>query len=152
MKSLAASGEYRKGEFNYQDNYSFGQNRFSFAARYGRAFNGGLSIFNRFSLGGFQQLSGYRPGELQGEAVAFARLAYYRRLAQLQNPFGKTLYAGFSMEAARIGNDAETLWKTPTKNSLGLFVGFDTLIGPLYLGYGRAKERSTLFYLFLGQP
>ena len=75
--SLASLGgaEYRKAEVNYQDHISFGSNTFSLATRYGRALRGGLSPFNQYSLGGFLQLSAYRPGELVGQAVAFGRLS-----------------------------------------------------------------------------
>lgn len=152
LESLGADSEYRKAEMNYQDNISFGSNTFSVAARYGRALNGGLSTFNQYSLGGFLQMSAYQPGELRGNAVAFGRAMYYRRLGQFSNPFGRSMYAGLSAEFARVTDVPDQLSKTATKNSFAAFVGVDTLIGPLYLGYGRARERSSVLYLFLGQP
>jgi hypothetical protein len=33
-----------------------------------------------------------------------------------------------------------------------MFLGFDTVLGPLFIGYGKALHRSTNFYFFLGQP
>jgi NTE family protein len=152
LTSLRATDEYRKAEVNYQEHLSFGPHTFSLGARYGKAITGGLNIFNRFTLGGFQQLSGYRPGELFGSAVGLARLTYYQRLAQIQNPFGKNVYIGLSAEAGRISEDPAQLGKTDTKSSFSVFAGFDTLIGPLYLGYGRARQRNPLIYLFLGLP
>ena len=62
------------------------------------------------------------------------------------------MYAGLSAEFARITNLPDQLWKSETRSSYAAYVGVDTLIGPLYLGYGRARERSSVFYLFLGQP
>ncbi|MBL8522317.1 MAG: patatin-like phospholipase family protein [Betaproteobacteria bacterium] len=152
LESLKATSEYRRGEVNYLDNYSIGNNTLSFAARYGQSYDGILSQFNRYSLGGFLQLSGYAPGELFGGNIALARLTYYRRLAQLNNPFGKNLYVGLSTEYGKVSDTREQLMKSETRNSIGLFVGFDTLFGPLYVGYGRARQRSPIFYLFLGQP
>lgn len=152
LESLDATSEYRRGEANYLDNYSIGNNTFSFAARYGQSYKGILSQFNRYSLGGFLQLSGYAPGELFGGNIALARLTYYRRLAQFNNPFGKNLYVGLSTEYGKVADTREQLMKSETRNSIGLFVGFDTLFGPLYVGYGRARQRSPIFYLFLGQP
>ncbi|MEO8102272.1 MAG: esterase, partial [Betaproteobacteria bacterium] len=127
-------------------------NTFALEARYGRALKGGLSTFNQYSLGGFLNLSAYRPGELLGQAVGFGRLSYYRRLGQFSNPFGRSMYAGLSAEFARISDVSDQLGNAETRNSFGAFVGIDTLIGPLYLGYGRARERTSIFYLFLGQP
>jgi NTE family protein len=152
LKSQKATNVYRKAEFNYQEHMTFGANTISLGARYGRTFEGQLTFFNQFTLGGFQQLSGYRPGELGGGAVEFARAAYLRRLVQFQNPFGKSVYAGLSMEFARVAPTPQLLSGSPLKNSIGIFTGFDTLFGPLYLGYGRSKEKNSIFYLFLGQP
>ena len=152
LDSLGADAEFRKAEVNYQDHISFGSNTFSLAARYGRSLNGGLSVFNQYSLGGFLQMSAYRPGELLGSAIAFGRVSYYRRLGQFSNPFGRSMYAGISAEFARVADLPDQLRTATTKNSVAAFVGIDTLIGPLYLGYGRARERSSIFYLFLGQP
>ncbi len=152
LDSLKADSEYRRGEVSYLDNISYGAHTLSFAARYGQAYNGTLSQFNRYSLGGFLQLSGYAPGELFGGSIALARLTYFHRLVQLSNPFGKNIYAGVSGEFGRVAETPDLLSKSETRNSIGLFVGFDTLFGPLYIGYGRAQKRSPIFYLFLGQP
>ena len=154
LDSLGADAPYRKAEVNYQDHLTFGPNTFSLAARYGRVLKGEQQVlaFNRYSLGGFLQLSAYRPGELVGQAVAFGRLSYYRRLGQFSNPFGRSMYAGLSAEFARVSDVPDQLWKSEMRNSFTGFVGVDTLIGPLYLGYGRARDRNSVFYLFLGQP
>ncbi len=152
LDSFDATTTFRKSEVNYLDNVSFGANTFSIAGRYARVDKGNLTQFNRYTLGGFLQLSGYRPGDLFGEAVALARLTYNRRIAVLQNPFGRSMYIGASLEAGRVADTAKLLSKSDTKNSLALYLGFDTLLGPLYVGYGRAKERKSIFYLFIGQP
>ena len=152
MKSIGASDEYRKSEFNYQDNISFGRHTFSVAGRYGRI-NGGIApIFDQFALGGFLQLSGYRPGELIGETLSLARIAYYQQMSNLQNPFGKHIYAGVSAEMGRASGNVSFLSDGKTKNSYGVYAGFDTVFGPLFLGYGKAPHRSANFYFFLGQP
>ncbi|MBL0122614.1 MAG: patatin-like phospholipase family protein [Betaproteobacteria bacterium] len=152
LPSLRADNEFRKAELNYQDHLSFGSNTFSLATRYGRALKGGLSALNQYSMGGFLNLSAYRPGELLGQAAVFGRVSYYRRLGQFSNPFGRSMYAGLSAEFAKISDVPDQLWKSGTKNSFAAFVGVDTLIGPLYVGYGRARDRNSIFYLFLGQP
>ena len=152
MKLIGASEQYRKSEFNYQDNISFGRHTFSAALRYGKIANGVAPIFDQFSLGGFLQLSGFRPGELIGETVSFGRIAYYQQMSNLQNPFGKHIYAGISAELGRASGIVSFLSDGRVKSSYGLFAGFDTVFGPLFLGYGKAPQRSANFYLFLGQP
>ncbi len=155
LKSLSASNAYQKLELNYADHYSWGAHTFALAGRYGKSWrkeDEPLPVFDQFSLGGFLQLSGYRPGELLGESISFGRLSYYRKIGDLQNPLGRSLYLGFSAEMGRVSENFQSLSGTNSKNSLSIFAGFDTFLGPLYLGYGRTKERSTMFYFFLGQP
>ena len=152
MKSVGATDEYRKSEFNYQDHVSFGRHTIAVAGRYGRIVGGTAPIFDQFSLGGFLKLSGYRPGELIGETVSFGRLSYYQQMSNLQNPFGKHIYAGVSTELGRASGSVAFLSDGRIKRSYGVFAGFDTLLGPLFLGYGKAPQRSANFYFFLGQP
>lgn len=152
LKSFGAGDEYRKSEFNYQDNFSFGRHTISVAGRYGRIAGGVAPIFDQFSLGGFLQLSGYRPGELIGETVSFGRVSYYQQMSNLQNPFGKNMYLGVSVELGRTSGIVSFLSDGQVKTSYGIFAGFDTVFGPLFLGLGKAPQRSTNFYFFLGQP
>jgi NTE family protein len=152
LKSIGATEQYRKMEFNYQDNISFGRHTVAFAGRYGRISEGTAPIFDQFSLGGFLQLSGFRPGELIGETVSLGRFSYYQQMSNLQNPFGKHIYAGVSVEMGRASGNLSLLSDGQLKSSHGMFLGFDTVLGPLFIGYGKALHRSTNFYFFLGQP
>ncbi len=149
---IGATSNYRKVEVNYADQISFGRSTFAAAVRYGRRFGDPLPIFDQFSLGGFLQLSGFRPGELLGESVTFGRLSYYRRLPLSSSSLGNRVFAGVSTEVGRIGDAFQTSSPNGFKKSVGLFVGADTALGPLYLGYGHASGRGTIFYFFLGQP
>jgi NTE family protein len=151
-RPLGADSKYRKAEFNFTNQYSFGNHTISMGGRYGRGFGGNLPVFDQFSLGGFLQLSGYRPGELLGQSVAFGRLSYYQRLANFPISLGKNIYAGLTTEFGRVSDNFQSLAGTELKKSYGLFIGYDTFLGPLYLGYGRARERTPVFYFFLGQP
>lgn len=38
------------------------------------------------------------------------------------------------------------------RTSVAAFVGADTALGPIYLGYGRARDGNSAFYLLLGCP
>jgi NTE family protein len=153
IKALSSSRDYQKLDVNYSDHYSFGKHTFAIAARYARGFGDPLPVFDQFSLGGFLQLSGYRPGELLGDAVALGRVSYYRRWSDAPAAFGRNVYVGLSGEAGRVSNPGfTTLSGAKTRSSLGLFMGVDTPLGPFYAGYGRAPDRASIFYFFLGQP
>ncbi len=151
-KRLSASREFSKLDVNYTDHYSFGPHTLAFAARYARGYGEKLPVFDQFSLGGFLQLSGYRPGELLGDALAFGRVSYYRRWSDAPAAFGRNVYLGVSGELGRVSSSARTLGDANNRTSVGAFAGFDTFLGPFYVGYGKARDRGSVFYFFLGQP
>ncbi len=151
-KGLSASREFKKLDVNYLDHYSFGPHTFAFGARYARGYGEKLPLFDQFSLGGFLQLSGYRPGELLGDALAFSRLSYYRRWSDAPAAFGRNVYLGVSAELGRVSSSARTLGNADNRTSIGLFAGFETYLGPFYVGYGKARDRGSVLYFFLGQP
>jgi NTE family protein len=153
LKALSSSREFRKLDVGFSDHYSFGKHTFALAGRYARGYGEPLPVFDQFSLGGFLQLSGYRPGELLGQSVALGRVSYYRRWAGAPAAFGRNVYVGVSGEIGRVGKPGfTTLSGAENRSSIGLFAGVDTLFGPLYIGFGRAPDRPSIFYFFLGQP
>lgn len=105
-----------------------------------------------FQVGGFLNLSGLRTGELAGPHMGVGRLIYYRKVGSggagvLDVP----LYAGLSIEAGNV-------WQTRAEMSFGdlrkngsLFMGADTILGPVYLGAGADEQGESAFYLFLGR-
>jgi NTE family protein len=152
MTGLGATENYRRLEANYSDQISFGRHTIGVAARYGRAYNNALSIFDQFSLGGFLQLSGYRPNELLGDRMSFGRLTYSQRLPLTQSLLGSRVFVGASIEAGKISEPFQPTDEARARTSLGIYLGADTALGPLYLGYGRARDRGSILYFFLGQP
>ncbi len=151
LKQLGADADYRKTEVNFVENFSVGRHTMSLAGRYGTSDGSTLPVFDQYSMGGFLQLSGYRPSELLSQRAAFARSTYLYKLPFGQSPLGNRVFAGASAEWGRISGAFQPS-DNRNKSSIGLFLGADTAFGPIYLGYGRTRERSTIFYFFLGQP
>ncbi|MFM7460323.1 MAG: esterase, partial [Burkholderiales bacterium] len=65
---------------------------------------------------------------------------------------GSRVFAGASIEAGKISEPFQAVNEARTRTSLGIYLGADTALGPLYFGYGRARDRGSIFYFFLGQP
>lgn len=95
-------------------------------------------------------LSGLKPKQLLGSRLAFARLMSYRQIAAMSQPFGTGLYAGFSLEAGRVGRPRADLARDEWVPAASAFVVTDTLLGPLFLGVGHAKGGDATGYLYLG--
>ena len=96
-----------------------------------------------FGLGGFLALSGTPAGALSGPYVrGLSTLAYYR-MGELPRGYGRGWYAGGSLETWSVGS-----WR----KAASVFLGLDTIIGPLYVGSGHTFGGKSAVYLYLGRP
>jgi NTE family protein len=104
-----------------------------------------------FPLGGLFNLSGTPVGAISGSQVTgIGELAYWR-MGQLRGAMGGDWYAGFSLEAGHVSRRADADGGKVHK-AASLFLGLDSIIGPLYLAYGKTFGGDSAFYLFLGRP
>jgi NTE family protein len=135
---------------NYLGAYTLGRNTVSFSASGGMTLQSRVTDINSlFSLGGFLDLSGLRVNSLIGPDFGIARVVAYRQIGRggpgyLDVP----TYLGLSLEAGNV-------WKKrsfgSTQKDASVFIGLDTLIGPVYLASGFDDHGNQAFYLFLGR-
>jgi NTE family protein len=130
---------------------SFGADTVSLFGQLQSADTPGASAVGRYTLGGFHQLSGYRDGELVGNATLLGRLTWYRRLTQ---PLVLTrgFFVGASLEAGNAWAARRDLTLDDLRTGMSLFLGADTALGPLYLGLTNAPGRDPGVVLFIGRP
>ncbi|HVO87756.1 MAG TPA: patatin-like phospholipase family protein [Casimicrobiaceae bacterium] len=149
--SLGATDDYTKWDADFIGAYSIDRHTFHVALKGGGAIGSGdLPRYDLFQWGGFLQQSGYPLGALLGERLAFGRFVYTYKL--LDRTFLDGVYAGVSLEAGHMGRPLVSGSPTGVLKSSAVFLGFDTLIGPLYIGYGRAADGNQSGYLYLGRP
>jgi NTE family protein len=110
------------------------------------------SLQDFYSLGGFFNLSGLAPQSLIGPDYVIARAIYFRKIGRGgEGLFDFPAYIGMSFEAGNTWNRRGDInWGSAHKDG-SLFLGFDTLLGPLYLGTGYDESGNSAFYLFLGR-
>lgn len=148
---LGAADPYTRWSASGTGAFATGPHSFQFGVRAGGTLTGQrLPAYDEFTLGGFLNLSGYRTGQLVGNAVEFGRLLYNYRLAGPSVFDGA--YIGFSAEAGRIGDTLSGLNRTSSRKSVSLYFAVDTPLGPVYLAYGRANTQNQAVYFFLGRP
>jgi NTE family protein len=138
-------------EFQASGAYSLGRNTFNAHLRLFDSKQPETSTQGPYTLGGFQQLSGYKPGQLLGNTLVFARAGYYRRLSETPL-LTRGLFIGGSLEAGNAWNSRRDARGSDLRHAMSLFIGADTGLGPLYLGLGHAPEAGTALYLFIGRP
>jgi NTE family protein len=145
------SGPFDRIEASVTAVKSWGPHTLNVGARLARASDVPLGAVDEYSLGGFQQLSGYRVGQVAGNYLAFGRLTYYRRLPFDAGP-ARALFAGGSLEAGNAWANRRDVSLRDLRGAGSLFIGADTGIGPLYLSLVSAPKGFTGLYLFLGRP
>ena len=108
-------------------------------------------VANQYALGGFQNLSGYRSGQVAGNAVLLARLGWYRRLSE-PPVFARALFVGGSLELGNAWADRRQVSIGSLRTGASLYLGADTGLGPMYLGMTWAPRGEAGLALFIGRP
>jgi NTE family protein len=148
---FGARDNYTRWEGDLKSAFSFGDNTVQIALKGGGAIGSApLPGYDQFSFGGFLRLSGYRTDQFYGDSLEFGRMLYFYKLSK--GTLTEGMYAGASLEAARIGGQLVPGNPTGMLASGSLFLAVDTPLGPIYLGYGIGERDNTSFYFFLGLP
>lgn len=109
--------------------------------------NGGLG----FTLGGFQHLSAYAPDQFTGNYLAYGRITYLNNLREFKLPGLDNPVFGTSLEVGDVWQTRDNVNKGPYKKSASVFVGGNSLIGPVYFGFALAPQGVWNLYLQLGR-
>jgi len=144
---FGASRDYDQALFAAQIAATRGKNTFAFAADYRTTTNGQAPPERRFRMGGLFNLSGYEFNQLSGQH--YGRLIGQYRREFWDSGFAEVSY-GMSLE---YGNVWETRSEVDIDNGIfagSVFLGANTMIGPVFLGYGYAEGGTDSFYLYVG--
>ncbi|UXI69318.1 patatin-like phospholipase family protein [Tahibacter amnicola] len=129
---------------------SSGANSWLFGARLHSAGGDGDLLSSYGTLGGLGNLSGYTENQLLATQTALGRVVYYRRLTDATTLFSVPVYAGASLEAGGIWDKRSAIDLDGVVGAGSLFMGVDTFLGPIFLGYGRAEGGTSSIYLSFG--
>lgn len=115
------------------------------------ASDGGATVLSthRF-LGGLGNLSGYQDDALFASQTGLARAIYYQRLGHADSLMSMPLYVGGSLEAGGAWRRRQDVGKAGVIGAGSLFLGVETGLGPLLIGYGRAERGVDSLYLMVG--
>jgi NTE family protein len=153
LPSFGADERYDTVEAEFESTWSRGKNSLQFGALYATTLDSQDAIQDLFTLGGFLRLSGLERGEISGPHAALTRLVYYRRVSESTGGiFDVPIYLGASLETGNTWSDRGDISFDSALVNGGVFAGFDTAIGPVYLGAGLAEGGRGNYYLFFGAP
>jgi len=105
---------------------------------------------NSARLGGFLQLSGFAEDELRAQHSLLLSGTFYRRINPRSILFDLPIYVGGSLESGNVFQKRTDVSLDELAFAGSAFVGLDSLIGPVYLGYGRNDKSVDRFYFSIG--
>ena len=111
-----------------------------------------IDVRSLFPLGGFLNLSGLRPDSISGPHFGITRLMFYRQIGRGGPGFlNVPAYLGLSYEVGNVWERRSDISFGSARKDASLFLGLDTLIGPVYVAAGLEEGGPESFYLFLGR-
>ena len=117
---------------------------------------GQLPYYDLGNLGGMLNMTAFAIGQLKGDDMSYGSVRAERIIGRLPLGLRGDMRLGVALEAAKVGRP---LTETELKgwiNSSAIYLGGETPLGPVYLGYGYSSSGSTggysNVYLFLGTP
>lgn len=148
---LGSDERYRQWQLRLDKALSHGPNTWVLGGRYGRTLDDAEVVTSSFLLGGARQLSGFRQDAVAGQNISLGRVVYYRRMTpRAFLPLDFPLYLGASLERGRAWNEGNA-FDSGYINAGSVFLGYDTPLGPLNIGYGVNDEDEQALYLDLGR-
>jgi len=149
LKALGSDDEYNKLHGQIVGAYTFKRQTVVASLEAGTHIGNDLPFYDPFTLGGFMGLSGLNTGQLRGQSVAFGKLITYHKVG---SSFIGDLYLGGSIESGNVWTEDEKQFDLSNLRLAGsVFVGYDTILGPLYIAFGHADGGRNAGYLFLGR-
>jgi NTE family protein len=119
---------------------------------YVRSPKGRLPLGDAGALGGFLQLSGYSRDQILAGDTRFAGIRGERIIGRMPLRLGEDIRLGVSLEAGRARDRLTETHLDGWQQAAAVYLGGETLFGPLYLGVGYAKGGHKSLYVFLGLP
>jgi len=148
-KSLGSSNDYTQLAFTGVGARSWGKGTLTWKVLAGYTFDDAVPVERAFELGGLGQLSGLATNQLVGNHLGFVSLSWYRYLAGITQI---SAFGGASIEAGNTWLRKESVGLDDLIYSGSIFVGADTPIGPLALGFGITDSGDSALYLYVGNP
>lgn len=147
-KILTNGVSYNKMLINLEGYYPTFQDQVLRLRFFGGLASGTLPFSENFRFGGLDSFYGFQENELFGRQVVITNIEYRYKL-----PFNILTDAYLS---ARY--DLGGVWRSPNLiikaedffSSVGGYIGFETFLGPLYIGWGKSSLGRKELYLSLG--
>jgi NTE family protein len=146
--TLGSDTDFEQATLNLIGVKSWGRHTVLLGTNLSSTLDDDAPLQSRFRLGGFLNLSGLKQNELSGQHAGVVQFIYYYRIWDIAL---LPTYLGGSLEGGNVWEDKDDIDFDSLMAAGSLFFGVESFLGPLYLGYGRAEDSRSSFYMFLGR-
>ena len=147
-ESLGTDIEFDQLSIRLSGAKSWGPHTLMAGIRYGTTFSGQAPVERLYRLGGFLNLSGLNPDELSGQQSGIATLAYYRRVGDIAL---LPIYIGATAELGNTWQDRSDISLDSSILAGSVFIGLDTILGPVYTAFGLTEDGQKALYFYIGR-
>lgn len=150
-KSLGSSDSFQYFTLGGAKPLTSGRNTLLVSGDFGQTI-GTLPAYRDFAFGGFLNFSGYTQNSILASSYRIGRLNYYRRFSEVGSKLlGLGFFVGGSVEYGTFLSDSSAISDQSDIFAGSTFVGVDTPLVPMYVGFGMAEEGERSFYVALGR-
>lgn len=149
-KSLGASENFEKLQFDLLSAWSYGKNILHAGIEFATTFDTDDQRQEYTPVGGFLRLSGLDFGQISGPHAAIGKLVYYRRVGDYTGLLDVPVYLGASAEIGNVWQDRSDVGFDSMLFNGSVFTAFDTYFGAIYVAFGLAEGGDRAFYLSIG--
>jgi NTE family protein len=125
---------------------TWGRHTVVIGSRFGLTMEGTAPTQNLFRGGGIFRLSGFEPDQLTGQNFGMALIGYRYRLVHTG---WLPPYVGGTVEFGNAKENRDDVFDQGIWNG-SVYFGFDSPIGPLYIGYGFTENDRRAYFLRIG--
>lgn len=147
-RALGADADYDQINLDYIGAKRFGASSISYGLRYHESRSGSPSFQSLYRLGGLNRLVGYRPGEFLAPSYSMAFVGYNREIGRF---LGRSAIVGGSIESANVWGRLPFSYDDRDLLNASLYIGFDSWLGRILLGYGARQDGEGTLFLELGR-
>lgn len=116
------------------------------------ATRGTLPVYDAAMLGGFLNLSGFAHGQLLGNSAVYGDLRAERIIGRMPLGLRGDLRLGVALEAGRVDGRFTETQLAGWQSSTAIYLGGETPLGMMYLGFGHAPHGMNNVFVFVGTP
>lgn len=144
---LGADSDFDQATLRVLTAKTWGRHTLHLGGRIMTTYNGEAPIQSYFRLGGMFTLPGYSENELAGQNAMLLKAGYLRATKPL---LSMPTYLGATLQYGDVFQDNDDIELSDMKVAAAVYLGLQSVIGPLYIGYGLADSGERRVYFTIG--